>query len=213
MLTYRLVSMTSAIPAPARRRRREETRRLLLDAALSVFARNGFERATVDEIVREAGFSKGAFYVHFESKEDLFWEMLQERIDAQQETIRAALDPDDSVVNNERRLLEAIFKVQHADSVWPAMFMEFAAHAARNEKVRERLGAMYERWHRFTVDMLTEAKKLGKVRQDLDVAFAASVLIAVLEGSMIQSRVAPESIRLDRQLDKLSELLAGWLEG
>ena len=43
-----------------------------MEAALGVFARHGYERATVDEIVREAGYSKGAFYVHFESKEDLF---------------------------------------------------------------------------------------------------------------------------------------------
>ena len=79
---------TATTPAARKRRSRGETRQRLLDSALAVFARNGYERATVDEIVREAGFSKGAFYVHFESKEDLFWEMLQERIDAQQEMFR-----------------------------------------------------------------------------------------------------------------------------
>ena len=60
--------VTTAKPVP-RRRRRAETRQRLTDAALGVFARNGYERATVDEIVREAGFSKGAFYVHFEAKD------------------------------------------------------------------------------------------------------------------------------------------------
>jgi AcrR family transcriptional regulator len=199
-------------PLAAKRRRREETRQLLVDAGLSVFARCGYERATVDEIVREAGFSKGAFYVHFDSKEDLFWEMLQDRIDTQQETLRQAIDPEGSVSANERRLLEAIFGAGQTDSVWPAMFMEFAAHAGRNEKVRERLAAMYERWHSFTVQMLAAAKELGKVRADLDVGFAASVLIALIEGSMVQSRLAPEAIRLDRRIDELSALIAEWLE-
>ena len=74
------------------RRRREETRAKLLEAATSILARSGFERATLDEIVREAGFSKGAFYVHFESKDDLFWAMLEERISRQQEAFRRAVD-------------------------------------------------------------------------------------------------------------------------
>jgi len=81
---------TESVP---KQRRGEDTRRRLMEAALGVFARNGYERATVDEIVREAGFSKGAFYVHFEAKEDIFWAMLEERINRQQKAFREAAGP------------------------------------------------------------------------------------------------------------------------
>ena len=101
--------MTTAQTPTKRRRSREQTRQRLLDAALQVFARNGFERATIDEIVREAGFSKGAFYVHFESKEDLFWEMLGQRIEARKETLRLAIEPSIGIAENQRRLLKAFF--------------------------------------------------------------------------------------------------------
>src|SRR5438552_17548770 len=114
--------VTSTQPLP-KRRRREETRRRLMDSALGVFARNGYERATVDEIVREAGFSKGAFYVHFETKEDLFWEMLQERIDAQQELFRQTLDESLSVAENERRILEQAFNMS-THPLGPAVILE-----------------------------------------------------------------------------------------
>src|SRR3972149_5002445 len=92
--------MTAMIKGPPRRRRGEETRARLMEAATGVFARSGFDRATVDEIVREAGFSKGAFYVHFESKEDLFWAMLEERISRQQDTFRRAVGPTHPAAHN-----------------------------------------------------------------------------------------------------------------
>jgi AcrR family transcriptional regulator len=56
-------------------------RTLLLEAAARVFTERGYRGATVDAILAEAGLSKGAFYWHFSSKEELFHELLQERIE------------------------------------------------------------------------------------------------------------------------------------
>jgi AcrR family transcriptional regulator len=55
-----------------RERRLEHTRSLLLDAAEDVFAEKGFISATLDDIARAAGYTKGAIYKHFATKEDLF---------------------------------------------------------------------------------------------------------------------------------------------
>ncbi|BBY38100.1 TetR family transcriptional regulator [Mycobacterium mantenii] len=55
-----------------RERRLEHTRSLLLDAAEEVFAEKGFMAATLDEIARTAGYTKGGLYKHFAAKEDLF---------------------------------------------------------------------------------------------------------------------------------------------
>lgn len=54
------------------------TRSKLLDAALVVFARKGYERATLDDIALEASMTKGAVYWHFESKAELFSALLEE---------------------------------------------------------------------------------------------------------------------------------------
>jgi AcrR family transcriptional regulator len=201
--------MTSATtPATTKKRRsREETRQKLLDSALQVFARNGYERATVDEIVREAGFSKGAFYVHFETKEDLFWEMLEERIAAQQDTFRQTVDASLSVAENERRILEQAFNMS-AHPLGPAVILEFTAHGMRNEKVREQLAKMYESWHSFTMETLRSGQELGVVRKDVDLALLASTIMALFEGSMIQSHFAPDNLRLDRKVEDLSALIA-----
>lgn len=55
-----------------RERRLEHTRSLLLDAAEDVFAEKGFAPATLDDIAHAAGYTKGAIYKHFTTKEDLF---------------------------------------------------------------------------------------------------------------------------------------------
>ncbi len=203
--------MTALIEPLPKRRRREETRQRLLDSALGVFARHGYERATVDEIVREAGFSKGAFYVHFESKDDLFWAMLEERISRQLNSFRQALDASQPVVQNLRTILKSAFDLNQQDPLWSALFMEFVAHAARNEKVRERLAAMYQGWRSFAIEVLSAGREAGLVRKDVDIEFIASVLIAVIEGTMMQSRLAPETVRIDQTIVPLSRLLADWL--
>jgi AcrR family transcriptional regulator len=55
---------------------KRNTRRLLMEAADRLFMKKGYHRATLDSIAAEAGFTKGAVYFHFRSKEDLFIELL-----------------------------------------------------------------------------------------------------------------------------------------
>src|SRR6478736_3610296 len=57
-----------------RKERQERTRSHLLEAAGAVFARRGFAHASVDQVAAEAGYTKGAFYANFASKEELFFE-------------------------------------------------------------------------------------------------------------------------------------------
>ncbi len=195
------------------RTRRRETRAKLLEAATCVLARCGFERATLDEIVREAGFSKGAFYVHFESKDDLLWEMLEERISRQQEAFRQAVDYDKSMDYNVRTILSAVFGLLGDDALWGSLFMEFHAHAARNEKVRQRLSTMYERWRQLIVDILSVSRETGRMRSDADLELMATILVATVEGSIIQSRLTPDVVHLDEMLEPLTRTLSEWLTG
>lgn len=195
------------------RERRKATRAKLLEAATCVLARSGFERATLDEIVREAGFSKGAFYVHFESKDDLFWAMLEERIAHQQEVFRGAVDYGKSMDYNVRMILSAVFGLLGDDALWGSLFMEFHAHAARNEQVRRRLGSMYEGWRQLIVDILSVSRETGRLRSDADLELMATILVATVEGSIIQSRVSPEAVRLDEMLEPLTRTLSEWLTG
>jgi AcrR family transcriptional regulator len=182
-----------------------------MEAALGVFARSGYDRATVDEIVRQAGFSKGAFYVHFESKEDLFWAMLEERISRQQEAFRQAVEHTQPLADNVRTILSGVFGLLREDPQWGSLYVEFAAHASRNEKVRQRLAAMYQRWRELIVEILSASRDAGRTRKDIDLPFVATLLIATVEGSVMQSHLAPETVRLEEIVEPLTRTLSEWL--
>ena len=63
------------------RAERRDARAALLRAAAAVFAERGFQDASVEDIAHRAGYSKGAIYWHFESKDDLFFALLEERLE------------------------------------------------------------------------------------------------------------------------------------
>jgi AcrR family transcriptional regulator len=75
-----------------RRRPREEVRDDLLAAAARVFARRGFHGASVEAISEDAGLSTGAIYSNFESKEELFLTLWEERIERRRRELRSAVE-------------------------------------------------------------------------------------------------------------------------
>lgn len=75
------MTATVAQRATKKLKKAERTRQLLLDAALRIISRKGYSSATVDEIVREAGVSKGVAYYHFKSKADIAKDILDKGID------------------------------------------------------------------------------------------------------------------------------------
>src|SRR5688572_24240387 len=60
--------------------RKAQTREKLVDAAYAVFTRQGFHRSSLDQVAAEAGFTKGAVYSNFASKEDLFFAVYERRV-------------------------------------------------------------------------------------------------------------------------------------
>src|SRR3954454_18996732 len=72
--------MPMAVARQTQPERRQKTRTRLLAAATRVFARHRYHSATLDEIAAEAGFTKGALYYNFASKEELFLALLDEHI-------------------------------------------------------------------------------------------------------------------------------------
>lgn len=67
--------MTGRTPSPPRQARAIRTRRALLDAALTLFEREGLAAVSIDAVVREAGVAKGTFYVHFRDRDAFLLEV------------------------------------------------------------------------------------------------------------------------------------------
>ncbi|MCU1468633.1 MAG: TetR family transcriptional regulator [Actinomycetia bacterium] len=144
-------------------RRRELTRRHLLEAAAIVFARDGFHGATLDDVASYAGFTKGAVYSNFKSKDDLFLALLDDRAESQFAMVAEVLEsgPHERVEQfpRVRDLLEATV---FSDDSFSALYLEFVLYARRNPVARAKLIESLRR-ERAVIESLI-AREHGLVR-------------------------------------------------
>src|ERR1700761_1071755 len=87
------MASTSAGKAPNKHQQRsEESYRKLIAAGLRIFARDGFEASRIEDIAAEAGHTRGAFYANFDTKEDLFFALLEQQAEKRVRSLQAALE-------------------------------------------------------------------------------------------------------------------------
>src|SRR5438477_13047583 len=105
---------------------RRATRAKLVDAALKLFATSGYEHATVDDISAEAGYSKGAYYFHFSTKDDVLLELLRIWTEDRSTALAAEGAEGAATGGSLRELLTAFFSYDEAPQ-WPGVLLEFWA--------------------------------------------------------------------------------------
>ncbi|WP_024799351.1 TetR/AcrR family transcriptional regulator [Nocardia sp. BMG51109] len=124
-------------------RRLEHTRSLLLDAAEAVFAEKGFTAATLDDIARTAGYTKGAIYKHFSAKEDLFLAVSdrywRRYFDTFAEVLSAATQVGTRELDEIAQRWRQLSTDRGADQA--ALGLEFTLYLLRNPEARERVEA------------------------------------------------------------------------
>jgi AcrR family transcriptional regulator len=129
----------------SRTERREKTRDDLLNAAETLFVTRGFHATSVDEVAELAGYTKGAVYSNFASKEDLFFGVYQRRIDH----VLTDVVPGLRKVGAARAfdtLATGTIQRRDSDDGWLAVFFEFWAHVLRHPELRARFAESHTRF-------------------------------------------------------------------
>jgi AcrR family transcriptional regulator len=201
----RLDRRTRAARAEGRQAREE-----LLTAALHVFARRGYGQAGVDEVVAEAGYSKGALYWHFSGKEDLLTALLDERIDAPAREMVALLQsaPPDRDMSVEaarafaRRLREQREAVLLDREYWSLAMRDPGLrnrYIARQTELRRALaGALEARMHHLgTPDLPMGAERVARI------------IMSIIAGLAIDELIDPGSVDPDLLAETLAVLYSG----
>jgi AcrR family transcriptional regulator len=128
-----------------RAEKRERTYEELLLAAEKLFVERGFHATSVDEIAFEAGYTKGAVYSNFESKEDLFFAVYERRAERAMAEIEEVLVENGPAAGLEVLASDAARRRGGADDGWLAVFFEFWAHVVRRPELRERFARIHGR--------------------------------------------------------------------
>lgn len=119
--------------------RREATRAALLATGAATFEELGYHGASVDLIAKRAGYTKGAAYGHFPSKEDLFLAVYDERIAERAALVAGLARAGDSPGGALRDAVEGYARVLAENRAWTIVLIEFTAHAARRPQLLARL--------------------------------------------------------------------------
>ena len=133
-------------PAPCNKhqQRTAATRQALLDAARRIFVRDGFAAARIEDVAAATGHTRGAFYAHFHTKEDLFFALFEQEAEQRVGQIRAAL----AVCHTPAERLAALrefFVSRITDRRWAMLMLEFKLFAVRRPHLRPALAATHRR--------------------------------------------------------------------
>lgn len=207
---------TTSHSTPPRRTRAEakaQTRKTVLAAAETVFRRDGFHGASLDQVAREAGFTKGAVYSTFDSKADLFLALLDsrsaERLSDIERITSAASDPADFVRRHAAHFAASVRR----ETDWWAVVLEFASVVARDPALRAR----YAEHHDRTREVIAVGVERWAADAGIDPvirprAFATTIL-AISNGLTLERLLAPEDVSDELYVESQLALLERAIPG
>jgi AcrR family transcriptional regulator len=154
----------------------------ILDVALELFTRKGYDRTSVREVARLAGLSQAGLLHHFSTKEELFIEVLRRRDLRNREAfVSSEADP-----NSISRLVSIV----RQNMTQPGLVRLYVTMSAESTEVDSLARSFFEERYRElraeVADDLRKKQERGELSAELDPAAVASLLIAAADGLQIQ---------------------------
>jgi AcrR family transcriptional regulator len=198
-----LLSMSPVKP-PRTRPTRVEVRERILDAASKVFAAEGFAGATIDAIGQAAGFTKGAVYSNFDSKDELFLALLDREFELRGAQIATALEGGGGAAAA-RDLSRSVLDSVHGHADYYVLFVEYWLRAVRDPQLRERL---IERRRAAATDQASHIlDSTGAVASGPHLANLAQLVVTVNLGIAMEEVLRPGTIDPDLLAQLITTLL------
>jgi AcrR family transcriptional regulator len=204
-----IVSVQSLEAVMARPDISDERRAQILEAALTVFARQGFHQARMDDIAQESGLSKGALYLYYKSKDAMIGALMRS---VGNFMLRSARSIETAEGSASERILGVTQRfsdeIERFSPALPVM-QEFYAVAAHDKSVRAYLAEMYGDYANLLARVIEQGVEAGEFRAG-DSSALALTLIAIWEGLALLWVMAPDRLNFRQQATlSVSTLLDG----
>jgi AcrR family transcriptional regulator len=170
------------------------TRSRLMQAASKVFSRKGMHGASVDEVAQEAGYTKGAFYANFRSKEELFLAMLDERFGERLGQIDHAFASDESPPEQARQAAAEFARSIRADPDHDRLFLEFASYALQEPAFREELVTRFATLRSRMAEIYERRMEAYGMEPPVPVDGIVRMVIAMADGWSLWSLLEPDAV-------------------
>jgi len=191
--------MTETVEVPASAmtsRRREATRQKLLDAAAQVFAEEGLDAASVEAICERAGFTRGAFYSNFDSKDALFLELAgrvaRSRVDSARERVALLESEGDlrEVAVDALSIVQQVLDVSGDDRLAILLMSEIRIHALRDPQLGAAYLAQNEDIRTSVAQVVRDIAAAKSLRLRLPADEVARLMLTVWEGESVRGTMA-----------------------
>jgi AcrR family transcriptional regulator len=185
---------------------RDDTREKLFDAAARVFEEQGIGGASIEAIAAAAGFSRGAFYSNFESKDELIIAMLEDHVE---QSIKRNLD----LLAKHKNLADFIDALKTMDRSRqdplgrsPLLHMEMILFVARAEKRRPELAKRLRARRKLVTDIVEITLKKSGKNPSLNPTWTAAIVLALEDGFRLHRLIDPETTPADSFLRAIGDL-------
>jgi AcrR family transcriptional regulator len=184
----------------------------ILEAAIACFAREGFHRATIQDIVEQSGLSPGAIYNYFESKEEIIEAIADERHAKERALIAHAQEPS-SVAEGLEQLRKAFFAPlsDPKERRRRRVGIQLWAEAQRSPRIHRIVRRGVDDTRRQLGALIAKAQRRGEIPRELEADALARMMIAVFQGFVLQiewdakARIEPYVEVLDLCMRRLLE--------
>lgn len=160
-----------------------DRRNEILDAALRCFLRTGYHRTSMDDVVREAGLSKGTLYWYFQNKQDLFLSLF-DRILAEMLAFVPQPDPDLPAADQLAALFEGLASLAGMDSPLMALSLNFLVELWQDEAFSARYRASIAPFQAQVRDLIEAGIAAGDFRP-VDADALSWALMAQIDGLLL----------------------------
>ena len=195
-----MTDLFEPLPESAGTRRKENTRAKLVRASLDVFVEKGIDGATVDDLVKAAGFTRGAFYSSFSSKEEvfiaLFDEVTSELMAIANSSVESAVaglqDQEQcSILEvDDAKVMIAVFEgIRPFGRQWYLLYSDAIARSLRDEALRAELAEQRERMRNQIGALLTTRLEASGERALLPVEDLAQLLMGIFIDLLVREQL------------------------
>lgn len=164
-----------------------------MEAAQRLIPRRGLDALSVEDIAEAAGYSRGAFYSNFKSKNDLFFEVLRQDEERTRAQLAAALDdalPPDQVQARLLQAYAALYKDAEAFMAWT----EGRMLSVRDTKFRAKLATLMAERRDFAAKLLESLYKRTGAKPSVPLEHLASGFIGLIEGVRLFGASCPNEM-------------------
>lgn len=194
---------------------KQKKKREILDSALDCFAKKGFQVATIDDIVKRSGISKGAIYNYFKSKDEIYLELMRE----QTETNNAKLLEKLSNLRTAKEKLIYLFGIYIGMDPYEEdrrkiiiVHLEFTLYSSRSDEINK---ILKERGRKFfiqlIIEIIEEGQRLGEFRRNVELQVIANMFWTLMDGAMLHTIINNE-YPYTEVLENYQQMILSFLE-